>query len=140
MGMIDVTPYQNNNRKSDQYGFWYFRTRLYPTIMDEELLNHIANDSKVERSKVPVVNNAVSKQIVELLCNGHQLRIPHIGTLKLSVSSTGTETAEEYHAGHCIKKVRIILTPDTEIKNELKKIKFRKVYKEKKETPTPPEP
>lgn len=142
MGMIDVVPYRNNNEKSDQFHFWYFRAKLFPTIQNDELLNHIASDSKIERSKVPLVNSAILKQIVELLCNGHQLTIPHIGTLRLSVSSKGTESAEDYNAGQCITKVRLVLNPCKEIKNELKKMKFKKVYYTKKGSPSPepPEP
>jgi hypothetical protein len=60
--------------------------------------------------------------------------------LKLSVSSSGTTTSEEYTAGSCIKNVHLVLVPDKEIKEALKKIKFRKVLIDKKETPTPPEP
>lgn len=138
--MINVIPYQNNNKKSDYFGYWYFRAKLFPTILSDELVNHIASDSKVERSKVPVVNHAVSKQVTELLCNGHQLTIPHIGILKLSVCSKGAKTAEEYHAGQCITKVRLVLTPCKEIKDELNKVKYRKVYYTKKGTPEPEPP
>ncbi len=141
MGKIWVTPYQNMNEKSDQFGWWYFRPSLYLTITDDDLVDFIARDSKLERSKVYAIHCAITKQIVELLCNGHQLEIPYLGKLKLSVRSKGTQTAEEYNAGTCIKKVRIVLTPDTKIKEELKKVKFQKDFdKEKKTQPEPPTP
>lgn len=139
-GMIDVVPYQNNNRKSDYFGYWYFRVKLLPTIVSDELANHIASDSKIERAKVLAINDAVTKQARELLCNGHAIHIPHLGTLKLGVSSSGTETSEEYKAGSCIKNVHLVLVLDQEIKETLKRVKYRKVLIEKKETPTPPEP
>ncbi len=140
MGMIDVEPYQNNNQKSDFYHFWYFRTNLFTTIANDELVDHIAKDSKVERAKVTVANGAVTKQIAELLCNGHSIRIPHLGILKLSVTSTGAKTVDEYNAGQNITNVHLVLTPDKEIKEELKKMKYRKTYTKKRETPTPPTP
>ena len=141
MSKIFVTPYPNKNEKSDQFGYWYFRAFLSPTITDDELIQHIASDSKVERTKVFTIHSAIKKQIVELLCNGHQLEIPHLGKLKLSVNSKGTQTAEEYNAGTCIRKVRIILTPNQEIKDALKKVKYQKKFvKTKDVTPDPPTP
>ena len=140
MSMMNVIPYQNNNEKSDYFGWWYFRAKLFPTIKNDELLSHIASDSRLDREKVPVVNSAVTKQVIELLCNGHQLNIPHIGTLRLSISSKGTKTAQEYHAGQCITKVRLVLTPCKEVKDALKKVKFRKVYYTKKGNPGPEPP
>ncbi len=140
MGMMNVTPYQNKNEKSDFYLYWYMRAALFPTIPNNELIDHIASDSRLDRSKVPVANSAVTKQVIELLCNGHPLTIPHIGTLKLSVRSKGTQTAEEYNAGKCITKVRLVLTPCKEIKDELKKMKYQKWYYTEKGSPEPDPP
>ena len=56
------------------------------------------------------------------------------------VRSKGTKTAEEYHAGQCITNVRLVLTPCKEVKEALKKVKFRKVYYTKKGTPGPEPP
>lgn len=87
-------------------------------------------DSKVERSMVGSVNNAISRQIAELLCNGHPIKIPYLGTLKLGVHSKGEETAAKYNAGNDISNVHLVLVPDKEIKAELNGTnKFEKVYK-----------
>ena len=45
MGKMNVVPYQNKNEKSDQFGWWYFRAKLFPMIENDELVNHIASDS-----------------------------------------------------------------------------------------------
>ena len=137
MSTISVTPYQNNNSKSEYYHYWYFRACMNSTINESDLADHIAADSKIERSKVPTINNAITKQIRELLCNGHPIEIPHLGTLKLGVNSEGTATVTEYNARTCIKNVHSVLTPDKEIKDALANLSYEKVYTKNKTDDTP---
>lgn len=135
MGTVRVKPYQNTNVKSLAYGKWFMHTFLNSPIGIDELAEHMANDSKIERTLVATINSAINKQIAELLCNGHPIRIPHLGILKLGVNSKGTATVSEYNAASDIKNVHIVLLPDKEIKEELKKIKFEKFYYEMKPAP-----
>lgn len=96
----------------------------------EDLGYHISLDSGVERSKVAEITRAIVKQIDELLCNGHAIRIPHLGLLKLGVKSKGADTVTDFHAGKEIENLHLILKPDKEIKAELKNLKFEKFYYE----------
>lgn len=128
MGTVFVTPYQNNNTKSPSYAKWFFRVFHTQTIYDSDLEDHISLDSKVERSKVGIIDDAITKQIGELLCNGHPIRIPHLGLLKMSVNSKGTTSVSEYNAGHEITNIHLVFTPDAEIKAELESLKFEKFY------------
>ena len=128
MGILKVKPVQNKNSKSRCYNKWYFRAHMNSTIDISDLAVHIANDSKIERSQVASVNNAVTRQISELLCNGHPIRIPHLGLLKLGSRSDGTTTVEEYNAGSAMKGVHLLIKPDDEIKAELRNLKFEKFY------------
>lgn len=133
-----VTPYKNNNKKSTAYNKWFMRP-VYNTTLDvSDVNNHIQMDSKVERAMVGSVNNAISRQIAELLCNGHPIKIPYLGTLKLGVRSKGEETVAKYNAGSDISNVHLVLVPDAEIKAELNgDSKFEKVYKKKKNSENP---
>ncbi len=128
MAIIRVKPYQNKNEKSLAFGKWFMHTHLNTPLDINDLANHMASDSKIERTLVATINNAITKQIAELLCNGHPIRIKHLGLLKLGVNSKGSETVSEFNAGTDIKNVHIVLRPDAEIKEELRKIKFEKFY------------
>ena len=124
MAIIRVTPYKNNNSKSLAFGKWFMRTFLNSVLDINDLANHMANDSKIERTMVANIN----RQIVELLCNGPPIRIPHFGLLKLGVNSKGESTVSDFNAGSDIKNVHLLLQIDEELKQELAKIKFEKVY------------
>ena len=130
MGTIKVMPYQNNNPYSRAYRKWYMQTHLNVTLDVDELAYHISLDSNVERSRVSEVARAIVKQIDELLCNGHAIRIPHLGMLKLTAKSKGAEKVSEFNANREIEKLKLTLLPDKEIKQELKKIRFEKFYYE----------
>lgn len=132
MAIIRVTPYKNNNSKSLAFGKWFMRTFLNSVLDINDLANHMANDSKIERTMVANINSAITRQIVELLCNGHPIRIPHFGLLKLGVNSKGESTVSDFNAGSDIKNVHLLLQIDEELKQELSKIKFEKVYYEMK--------
>lgn len=126
MGSLRVEPKQNHNEHSTAYGKWYFKAYYNQTLDVTELAAHIAKDSKVERSKVSMITNAIVKQMGELLCNGHPIRVPHLGILKLGVSSEGTDTVTEFNARTAIKDLHVMLVPDKEIKKALREMKFTK--------------
>lgn len=130
MGKIRVTPYINNSKFSE--GKWYMRVHYEPKIDMQELVRHIELDSKVENSIVEAVVLGIVKQMEELLYNGHPIRIPHFGLLKLGVNSEGVETVKEYNAGRHIKNLHITFRPDAEIKVALREIKFVKYVPIKK--------
>lgn len=133
MAIIRVKPYQNKNSKSLAFGKWFMRTYLNQPHDINEIAFHMASDSAIERTMVANINKAITKQIVELLCSGHPIQIPHFGTLKLGVNSKGTATVSEYNAGTDIKNVHLVLVPEKEIKEELTKIKFTKIVEYPKE-------
>jgi len=130
MGILRVKPVKNNNKYNAGYGKYYMIPHPNPTIDVEDLAYHISLDSGVERSKVAEITRAIVKQIDELLCNGHAIRIPHLGLLKLGVKSKGSETASGFKAGVEIQDIHMILLPNKEIKEELDKMRFEKFYYE----------
>lgn len=130
MGTLLVKPWKNNNQYNSGYGKWYMIAHPNPILDVEVLAYHIALDSGVERTKVAEITRAIVKQIDELLCNGHAIRIPHLGLLKLGVTSKGEENATDFKAGKDIKDLHLILVPDKEIKKELKDMKFEKFFYE----------
>ena len=133
MGKMRVTPYQNKNDKMVKaYGKWFMRAKPYGALSVEDLSNHIAMDSKVERTLVGEITKAVVKQMKELLMNGHPIRVPHLGLLKVQVSTEGAETKEEFNAGKHVKNAHLILVPTVEIKEEMRKMKFEKDYEPEK--------
>lgn len=111
----------------------------YSTIDVKDLADHIAADSRVERSKVSVITDSLIKQVEEMVLNGHPIRIPHLGILKPGLKSKVYDKALNVTGSEMSAKLMFI--PSTEIKNDLKSIRIKKVDKPKSaidpETPEP---
>ena len=140
MGKIIIELYQNNNRKSDNYQFFYGRARKASPVDATTLSEHAASDSNIEASEIANIYDAQFKQIKELACNGHAIKLEGWGTFKISVSSKGVSEAEilerhpefdptkddirKYLSAKQIKKARLLFTPCQEIKDALRSVKF----------------
>lgn len=131
MSKIRVTPYLNKSKFLNE-AKWYMRMYYEQKIDMKELIRHIELDSKVDSSIVEAVVSAIIRQMGELLCNGHPIRIPHFGLVKLGVNSEGVQSVKDYNAGRHVKNVHLTFKPDAEIKAALREIKFEKYVPVKK--------
>jgi nucleoid DNA-binding protein len=133
MGKANLKLYKNNNSNSKTFGKVYGRVKIYSTIGAKDLCSYAAADSKVEEAKVEVVTLAIFKQVKELVCNGHFIRLPELGTLKLSVrvatdengkSVGGAASEEEFNCAQHLGRARIVFVPTDDIKTEMQAVKF----------------
>lgn len=140
MAKITIEVYKVLNIKSAAYNKYYGRVSHNSTIEASTLCQHAAMDSGIEASEVAVVYDAVLKQIKELLCNGHPIKIGGFGTLKIGISSEGwsqedvkrrhpsfdpdKEDIRKYLSARQVKEAYLLFTPCETIKAALRGIKF----------------
>lgn len=110
----------------------------YSTIDVKDLAEHIAADSRLERSKVSVITDSLIKQVQEMVLNGHPIRIPHLGILKPGLKSKVYDKAMDVTGAEMSAKLMFI--PSTEIKNDLKSIRIKRVELPKSAVDPNPEP
>ena len=140
MGKVRIKIYQNKNSKAQAYKKFYGKVQHSSTIDASTLCEHAAMDSGIERSLVPTVYDAQLKQMKELLCNGHAIKVDSLGTFKLGVESEGVTAAEvheryprfnpetddirKYWSARQVKRSRLLFTPCAEIKAALRSVKY----------------
>lgn len=140
MGKITIEIYQNHNPKSEAYGKYYGKAVQATTIDAKTLCKHVAMDSGVEESEVAVVYDGQLKQVKELLCNSHIIKMDGLGSFKIGVSSVGvseadvqrryphfnpeTEDIRKYLTAKQVKSAHLLFTPCDEIKQALRGVKF----------------
>lgn len=139
MGQIRIKLKKNNNISSKSYGLYYGYVEPYNTMTVDDLTDHVAMDSKIERSEVSEISHALLKQIKQLVCNGHSIEIPHFGTIRMGLESKPADSYAAYNASKHVKGAHIVFTPCTELKSEVRKVKFFCV-KSKAQATTEPEP
>ena len=133
MGKAKVKLYKNNNSNSKSYGKVFGRVNIYSSINSNDLCAYAAADSKIEEAKVAVVMQAIFKQVRELVCNGHFIRLPELGTLKIGVRTAldsdgksvgGAATVKEFNCKRHVGRAPIILMPSVDVKTEMQAVKF----------------
>jgi predicted histone-like DNA-binding protein len=109
------------------------------TVPKKHYANHVGKGKKTFKDiKIDIedkssltsgdVGNALEnlvKQIPKYLLDGQSVCLGELGTFRLSISSEGAATPEEFDVG-MIKNVKIIFTPGVLLKEAIAKAKFEK--------------
>lgn len=89
------------------------------------LTRAISNQCTVTSADSKAVLDAFMQQMLLALAGGQIVRMNDLGSFRLSISSKGTATKEEFKATQ-ITKARIIFTPCKELKEMLNTLSYEK--------------
>jgi predicted histone-like DNA-binding protein len=90
------------------------------------LTKAIEKTSTVSGADIRAVLYAMVEEAVLGLSDGRIIRLGDLGSLRITLSSTGKDTAEEVTA-QCVKKAGVIFTPGAKLQEMLKVAKYTKV-------------
>lgn len=116
---------KKNPRDLEAAPLFYASSLISRKVDLDELSAAIGHSSTVARADVYAVLLALIDEIISNLSNGNKVMLGKLGSLNVSVSSEGAETAEEFTSAN-IKGAKIIYRPGDEIKNMLKVLKYEK--------------
>lgn len=91
----------------------------------DKLTERIEQVSTVSGADIRAVLYALVKVSGDLISEGNIVRLGDLGSLRVSVSSKGEESAEDVKASS-IKSTRVVFSPGKMLKNVLKTITFQK--------------
>jgi len=91
-----------------------------------EIAEQISLETSLGTSDVLAVLESLLINIPKNLRKGYIVKIRDFGTFKLSMSTSGAPTKEEFQTA-MIKKTKIHFTPDQLFTNSLLRLEFRKV-------------
>ena len=114
MGKILIKKYQNKNVKNAQaYNKWFGRVIHRETIDTTGLAEHIMKHGTVYTDDVCIgLTRKLMRCIAELLADGYKVKLDGIGTLYLTVHSTGVDAPEEFSTAKNIQSVRVAFLAD----------------------------
>ena len=92
----------------------------------EALTQAIEKTSTVNGADIRAVLYAMVEEAVAGLSEGRIIRLGDLGSLRITLSSEGKDTAAEVTAA-AVKKAGVIFTPGTRLQSMLKSVKFTKV-------------
>ena len=91
----------------------------------EELTKRIEKISTVSGADIRAVLYSIIDIVPDILAEGNSVTIGDLGSFRISVSSEGSETAEEVSASN-IRSAKILFTPGKEFKTMLKTLTYSK--------------
>ena len=95
------------------------RPDLYSPIQEKKVFTEAATHSGISAGVIKAAWDAAGEVIRTWATEGHSVPLPGLGTMRFGVRSKAVENLEDVKTG-LISVRRIIFTPNTEVKDELK--------------------
>ena len=95
------------------------RPDLYSPIQEKKVFAEAATHSGISAGVIKAAWDAAGEVIRTWATEGHSVPLPGLGTMRFGVRSKAVENLEDVKTG-LISVRRIIFTPNTEVKDELK--------------------
>ena len=115
-----------NPRDRESEAKFYGNVKSSGDINIREMAERIQGSCTVTKADVYAVLVALEDVIAESIQKGEIVRLMDIGTFRVSISTKGALTEEEFNEA-LIKKAHIIFRPGSILKNALAHINFTKV-------------
>ena len=95
------------------------RPDLYSSIQEKKVFQEAATHSGISAGVIKAAWDAAGEVIRTWATEGHSVPLPGLGTMRFGVRSKAVESLEEVKTG-LITTRRIVFTPSTDVKDELK--------------------
>lgn len=107
----------------------YYASAVNSGVVDlYDFADDIAGRSSLTRGDVENVLSQLLDRLPYYLKDGKTVALFRFGKVRLTLSSVGSETPEEFHAS-MVKGARVIFTPDARLKKELSNIHLERTDK-----------
>jgi predicted histone-like DNA-binding protein len=105
---------------------WYANPVNAGKLTIKDFASEIAGRSSLTRGDIENVLSNFLDELPTFLEIGMSIQLGDFGTMRLSLSSEGTETSNEFTADK-IKGVRVVFIPGADLKKSLKNVKYEPV-------------
>ena len=95
------------------------RPDLYSAVNEKKVFSEASSHSGISAGVIKAAWDAAGEVIRTWATEGHSVPVPGLGTMRFGVRSKAVENLEDVKTG-LISVRRIIFTPNTEVKDELK--------------------
>ena len=104
-----------NPQKRQEPGKWY-ATPKSETPLSGKAMTCAAT---ANTTTAPIEMELLAKFVPQQLQQGHTVKIPGLGTFRLTFKSDGVEDINSFRANSMIKNVRIVFTPSKELRESV---------------------
>jgi predicted histone-like DNA-binding protein len=116
---------RKNPQKPDEQGKLYAAPVNDGKVSQREIAAEIVGLSSLSRGDVNNVIDCLIDTVPKYLLMGKSVSLGELGTLRITFSSEGVDTADEFTVGK-IKGARVLFTPSPVLRQSIAGIKFEK--------------
>ena len=98
---------------------YVLQTDLYSQLTQAKVINEASMRSGISRGAINAAWDAIGEVIKAWATEGHSVAIPGLGSMRFGINATSVEDVNKV-ASSLITSRRVIFTPNTDIKQELK--------------------
>jgi predicted histone-like DNA-binding protein len=116
---------RTNPQKRGKQKKWYANSVKSGNVTAKAIAKEIAGRSSLTRGDIESVLSTFLDELPTHLAMGKSVKLGELGSLRLSISSEGVDSSEEFSVSN-IKGMKVIFTPSVDLKKALKDIHFEK--------------
>ena len=116
---------RKNPQQREAEGKFYATPVSDGRVSQQEIAAEIVKMSSLARGDVANVIESLLDTVPNYLLMGRSVSLGELGTFRVSFSSEGVDTAEEFNVSR-ISGVRVLFTPSPALRKSLRNIKFEK--------------
>lgn len=95
------------------------QAEIYSQLKEDKVISEAAMRSGISKGSINAAWDAIGDVIKAWATEGHSVPVPGLGTMRFGVQAEAVESVEEVKTS-LISKRKVIFTPSTDIKQELK--------------------
>lgn len=102
---------------------YYANAQIWSVVGERELAESISKRSSLHRSDIMAVISSLGETIGEAIASGQSVRLPYLGSFRLSIQSEGVPHKEDFTREH-ITHVNLRFRPGKDLDMILRQLEF----------------
>ena len=108
-----------NPQKRQEPGKWYATPKSETPLSGKEMTHAATANTTTAPIEMEAALELLAKFVPQQLQQGHTVKIPGLGTFRLTFKSDGVEDINSFRANCMIKNARIVFTPSKELRESV---------------------
>ena len=108
-----------NPQKRQEPGKWYATPKSETPLLGKAMTHAATANTTTAPIEMEAALELLAKFVHQQLQQGHTVKIPGLGTFRLTFKSDGVEDINSFRANCMIKNARIVFTPSKELRESV---------------------
>lgn len=108
-----------NPQKRQEPGKWYATPKSETPLSGKAMTRAATANTTTAPIEMEASLELLAKFVPQQLQQGHTVKIPGLGTFRLTFKSDGVENIDDFRASSMIKNARIVFTPSKELRESV---------------------